>query len=79
MKNIDMTPAMAIATDEGALGTASASATPDGKNSKKKTAGRRAAKALAYFALAFTMLLVLAEPWLLIPVVALLLAVCLWD
>jgi hypothetical protein len=36
-------------------------------------------RALAYFALVFTGLLVLAEPWLLIPVAALALAVSLWD
>ena len=49
------------------------------KGKKKNKAKRRAAKALAWFALVFTALLVLAEPWLLIPVAALTVAVSLWD
>ncbi|WP_432199070.1 hypothetical protein [Streptomyces sp. bgisy027] len=49
------------------------------KREKTSTARRRTAKALAYFALIFTGLLILAEPWLLIPVAALVLAISLWD
>ncbi|MEU6221679.1 hypothetical protein ABZ845_29885 [Streptomyces sp. NPDC047022] len=49
------------------------------KGTKKSKARRRAAQALAYFSLVFTGLLVLAEPWLLIPVLALVLAISLWD
>ncbi|WP_406419222.1 hypothetical protein [Streptomyces sp. NBC_01614] len=49
------------------------------KGTKKSKTQRRAAKALAYFALIFTGLAVLAEPWLLIPVAALMLAIALWD
>ncbi|MEU2159296.1 hypothetical protein ABZ532_30540 [Streptomyces sp. NPDC019396] len=51
----------------------------EGTRKNKKKGRRRAAKALAYFALIFTGLLLLAEPWLLIPVVALVLAISLWD
>ncbi|MFJ3229830.1 hypothetical protein [Streptomyces sp. NPDC086787] len=50
-----------------------------GKGTKKGKARRRTAKALAYFALVFTGLTVLAEPWLLLPVAALILAISLWD
>ncbi|MGF0174206.1 hypothetical protein ACQF36_27920 [Streptomyces sp. Marseille-Q5077] len=49
------------------------------KGTKKSTTQRRVAKTLAYFALIFTGLAVLAEPWLLIPVAALMLAISLWD
>ncbi|MGW6737425.1 hypothetical protein [Streptomyces sp. NPDC055013] len=49
------------------------------KGTKKTKTQRRVAKSLAYFALIFTGLAVLAEPWLLIPVAALMLAISLWD
>ncbi|MFE5889668.1 hypothetical protein ACWCQZ_32595 [Streptomyces sp. NPDC002285] len=49
------------------------------KGTKKSKTQRRVAKSLAYFALIFTGLAVLAEPWLLIPVAALMLAISLWD
>ncbi|MFJ3233697.1 hypothetical protein [Streptomyces sp. NPDC086787] len=49
------------------------------KGTKKSKARRRTAKALAYFALVLTGLMVLAEPWLLVPVAALVLAISLWD
>ncbi|MEU0398487.1 hypothetical protein ABZ208_38310 [Streptomyces sp. NPDC006208] len=90
MTNIDMNPATATSTptaidnETGILETApdTAALHPEGskkKGTKKNKAQRRAAKALAYFALIFTGLLVLAEPWLLIPVAALVLAIALWD
>ncbi|MCX4908535.1 hypothetical protein [Streptomyces sp. NBC_00878] len=65
MTDIDMNPTTATATKN--------------KGTKKNRAKRHSAKALAYFALIFTGLLVLAEPWLLIPVAALALAISLWD
>ncbi|MET8627317.1 hypothetical protein ABZW30_26790 [Kitasatospora sp. NPDC004669] len=83
MTNIDMKkPESAIDTDT--LEAATGAGAPHHKGSKKNKgtknkAKRRVAKALAYFALLFTGLLVLAEPWLLIPVVALVLAISLWD
>jgi hypothetical protein len=40
---------------------------------------RRIAKGLVWFALVFTAVLVVAEPWLLIPIVATLVALSLWD
>ncbi|GGN95014.1 hypothetical protein GCM10011579_095140 [Streptomyces albiflavescens] len=91
MTNIDMNPATAAAaataidTQTGILEAASDAAAPHDKGAKKNKgekknkAQRRAAKALAYFALIFTGLLVLAEPWLLIPAAALVLAISLWD
>ncbi|MFI1368870.1 hypothetical protein [Streptomyces griseochromogenes] len=86
MTNIDMTkPETATDTDthtlEAAPGTEALhhKGTKKNKGTKKTKARRRAAKALAYFALIFSGLLVLAEPWLLIPVVALVLAISLWD
>ncbi|MFE9635815.1 hypothetical protein [Streptomyces sp. NPDC006463] len=82
MTNIDMKPETAIDTDTD-TDTENAQA-PHHKGSKKdkgrkSKARRRVAKALAYFSLVFSGLLVLAEPWLLIPVIAMLLAVSLWD
>ncbi|MER7505500.1 hypothetical protein AB0L05_37600 [Nonomuraea pusilla] len=50
-----------------------------GEPAKKNKARRRAAKGLAWFALLFTAVLVLAEPWLLLPAAALLAAIALWD
>jgi hypothetical protein len=49
------------------------------KPAKKSKAKRRAAKGLAWFALLSTAIRVLAEPWLMIPAAALLVAVALWD
>lgn len=51
----------------------------EGKPAKKNKARRRAAKGLAWFALLLTAVLVLAEPWLLLPAAALLAAIALWD
>jgi hypothetical protein len=48
------------------------------KNNKRKTR-RRIAKALAWVAVAMTAVMVLAEPWLLLPVVTLVVALSLWD
>lgn len=90
MTNIDMTkPETAIDTDTHTLEAATGVGAPHHKGTKKNKgtknkgtknkAKRRVAKALAYFALIFSGLLVLAEPWLLIPVVALVLAISLWD
>lgn len=92
MTNIDMTkPETAIdididthtfepATGVGALHHKGTEKDQGARNKgTKNKAKRRVAKALAYFALIFSGLLVLAEPWLLIPVVALVLAVSLWD
>ncbi|MEU6070049.1 hypothetical protein ABZ864_37835 [Streptomyces sp. NPDC047082] len=94
MTNIDMKPETAIDTDTDTHPAEAAPATgaphhhkdskknqrtKKNKGTKKNKARRRAAKALAYFALIFTGLLVLAEPWLLLPVVALVLAISLWD
>ncbi|MCX4820212.1 hypothetical protein OG883_09890 [Streptomyces sp. NBC_01142] len=76
MTNIEMNPATATATDTLEAPVADA---PHQKGKKKNKAKRRAAKALAWFALVFTALLVLAEPWLLIPVATLIVAVSLWD
>lgn len=45
----------------------------------RKTRRRRAAKALAWASLGLTALFVLAEPWLLVPVVLFLVALSLWD
>ncbi|MDI2125049.1 hypothetical protein [Yinghuangia seranimata] len=70
MTNIDMNLEAANDTD--------AKKSKSTKKNKNKTR-RRVAKALAYFALVFTGLLVLAEPWLLVAVAALLLAISLWD
>ncbi|MFD7613054.1 hypothetical protein [Streptomyces sp. NPDC059828] len=82
MTNTEVKPEAATNTDTDTctLEAAPGAATPHDKGTRKKRKGqRRAAKALAYFALVFTGLLVLAEPWLLIPVVALVLAISLWD
>lgn len=51
---------------------------PAKKGGKRKNK-RRVAKGLAYLALLGTAVLVLAEPWLLIPAIALLAAIALWD
>ncbi|MGP3921423.1 hypothetical protein [Nonomuraea sp. 10N515B] len=54
--------------------------TSEKKNKKKKSkTKRRMAKGLAWFALLFTAVLVLAEPWLLLPAGAMLAAIALWD
>ncbi|ROP28809.1 hypothetical protein [Couchioplanes caeruleus] len=45
---------------------------------KRKTR-RRVAKALAWLSLALTAAMVLAEPWLLLPVLMLVIALSLWD
>jgi uncharacterized protein YndB with AHSA1/START domain len=45
----------------------------------RKTRRRRVAKALAWSSLGLTALFVLAEPWLLMPVVLFLVALSLWD
>ncbi|MFG2126092.1 hypothetical protein [Streptomyces sp. NPDC048710] len=85
MTNIDMTkPEIAIDTDTHTLEATTDVGALHHKGTKKNNgaknkAKRRVAKALAYFALIFSGLLVLAEPWLLIPVVALVLAISLWD
>ncbi|TVZ77339.1 hypothetical protein [Streptomyces sp. BK340] len=90
MTNIDMTkPDAAIDTDTRTLEAATGVGVLHHKGTKKDQGARnkgtknktkrRLAKALAYFALIFSGLLVLAEPWLLIPVVALVLAVSFWD
>ncbi|MFI6740190.1 hypothetical protein ACIBI9_45320 [Nonomuraea sp. NPDC050451] len=51
---------------------------PAKKGGKRKNK-RRVAKGLAYLALLGTAVLILAEPWLLIPAIALLAAIALWD
>ncbi|MEU5539130.1 hypothetical protein [Streptomyces sp. NPDC020362] len=84
MTNISMEPETTIDIDTHTLEAAPCAEAPHHKGSKKNKgtknkAKRRAAKALAYFALIFTGLSVLAEPWLLIPVGALVLAISLWD
>ncbi|MFC8094277.1 hypothetical protein [Streptomyces sp. NPDC057301] len=72
MTNTDMN----LATDTASKKNKGAK---ENKGAKKSKTQRRTAKALAYFALIFTGLAVLAEPWLLIPVAALILAISLWD
>jgi hypothetical protein len=85
MTNIEMNPETATDTVTDTLEAAPVAEAPHHKGSKKNRgtkrnkAQRRAAKALAYFAMIFTGLLVLSEPWLLIPVAALVLAISLWD
>ncbi|SDN27641.1 hypothetical protein [Streptomyces wuyuanensis] len=80
MTNTDMNSATGTATGTGVLDAALAAAAPHDKDPKKKgKARRRTAKTLAYLALISTGLLVLAEPWLLLPVAALVLAISLWD
>ncbi|MGW6979689.1 hypothetical protein ACWGE1_09595 [Streptomyces sp. NPDC054932] len=91
MTNTDMNRTTATATtttttiDTGVLEAPRAAAEHDSgpqktKGTKKRSrARRRVAKALAYSALVLTGLLVLAEPWLLIPIIALVLAISLWD
>ncbi|MEU8990617.1 hypothetical protein AB0C98_30100 [Streptomyces sp. NPDC048558] len=78
MTNTDMNLATDTASkkDKGAKESKGAT---ENRGAKKSKTQRRAAKALAYFALIFTGLAVLAEPWLLIPVAALILAISLWD
>ena len=53
-------------------------AVPQQKSKKRKTR-RRVAKALAYVALAVSAVLVLSEPWLLLPLVMFVAALSLWD
>ncbi len=48
------------------------------KNKKRKTR-RRIAKALAWVSVALTAVMVLSEPWLLLPVITLVVALSLWD
>ncbi|MEU8239415.1 hypothetical protein AB0C07_14325 [Actinoplanes missouriensis] len=49
------------------------------QKSKKRKTRRRVAKALAYLSLAVTAVLVLAEPWLLLPLITFMVALSLWD
>ncbi|MEU2164147.1 hypothetical protein [Streptomyces sp. NPDC019208] len=94
MTNEDTNTASAAGTATTATGTAAgtaagtgvldaplaAVAAPHDKGPKKQgKARRRTAKALAYLALISIGPLVLAEPWLLLPVAALVLAISLWD
>lgn len=78
MTNTEVNPATTTATGLFEAVSLDKAANPK-KNSKTSRARRRTAKALAYFSLIFTGLLVLAEPWLLLPAVALVLAISLWD
>ncbi|MFF5217699.1 hypothetical protein [Micromonospora sp. NPDC000442] len=48
------------------------------RNKRRKTR-RRVAKGLAYVSLAITAVLVLSEPWLLLPLVMFVAALSLWD
>lgn len=72
MTNTEVNPATDTATETMRNETVS-------KGTRKTKTQRRAAKTLAYFALIFTGLAVLAEPWLLIPVAALVPAISLWG
>ncbi|GAA0514235.1 hypothetical protein Ade02nite_89820 [Paractinoplanes deccanensis] len=47
--------------------------------SRKRRTRRRIAKGLAYVSLAVTAVLVLSEPWLLLPVLTFVIALSLWD
>ncbi|MEU6706123.1 hypothetical protein [Streptomyces wuyuanensis] len=78
MTSTDTNTATATSTGFVEAGPAAAALHDNGPKKKGK-ARRRTAKALAYFALISTGLLVLAEPWLLLPVAALVLAISLWD
>jgi peptidoglycan biosynthesis protein MviN/MurJ (putative lipid II flippase) len=49
------------------------------RKSRKRRVRRRVAKALAWFSLAVTAAFVLAEPWLLLPVITFVVALSLWD
>ena len=49
------------------------------KKGKKRRAKRRVAKGLLWFALIVTGLFTLAEPWLLVPIAATVVAISLWD
>ncbi|BAL93153.1 hypothetical protein AMIS_79330 [Actinoplanes missouriensis 431] len=49
------------------------------QKSKKRKMRRRIAKGLAYLSLAITALLVLSEPWLLLPLITFVVALSLWD
>ncbi|GAA3292270.1 hypothetical protein Dvina_19670 [Dactylosporangium vinaceum] len=53
-------------------------APPHARKPRRRTQ-RRIAKALLWFALLFAAVAVLAEPWLLVPVVAVAAALILWD
>lgn len=55
-----------------------ADAPSHGRKPRRRTQ-RRIAKALLWFALLFSAVAVLAEPWLLVPVVAVAAALILWD
>ncbi|MFI5494209.1 hypothetical protein [Actinoplanes sp. NPDC051859] len=52
--------------------------TPVVKNAKRK-GRRRTAKVLAWLSLAMSGAMVLAEPWLLLPVATMVIALSLWD
>lgn len=71
---------MSISPEADAIPAPSADETayPKAKSKKRRTR-RRIAKGLAWTSLAFTALLILAEPWLLIPVVTFAIALSLWD
>ncbi|MEU8523577.1 hypothetical protein [Streptomyces sp. NBC_01216] len=81
MTNNDTNPAIATGLLEVAPGPEAShdKGTKKTKGTKRNKGRRRMAKALAYLALAFTGLLILAEPWLLVPVAVLALAISLWD
>ncbi|NUW39591.1 hypothetical protein [Nonomuraea rhodomycinica] len=68
-----------MTTTDTISSTLSGEQTSDPKPAKKNKARRRTAKGLAWFALLLTAVLVLAEPWLLLPAAALLAAITLWD
>ncbi|MEV0718969.1 hypothetical protein [Asanoa sp. NPDC050611] len=46
---------------------------------RKRRTRRRVAKTLAWVAVALTAVMVLSEPWLLLPVITLAVALSLWD
>lgn len=54
-------------------------AAPTQLKSKKHKTRRRIAKGLAWVAVAMTAVMVLAEPWLLLPVITLVVALSIWD
>jgi hypothetical protein len=67
------------ATDTAARTEATQPATDKPAKSRKRRVRRRVAKGLMWFTLVFTAILVVAEPWLLVPIVATLVALSLWD
>lgn len=54
-------------------------ASPDSAKKAKHHTRRRLAKLLLYISLAVSALMVLAEPWLLVPLLTAAVAVALWD